>query len=198
MLKDTGITLNETLSSYFHVRLKELGQLQNTPPNDDTLRYVGDMLVRFSASDQLFSYEQYGYDVRPLAFLYKDAHETNDLNERCLILRQLGDTALFIGALFPEKYQRRGIQQDYFVGMGGGAYSYLSEKGLRNRHVFSELAASFTPILELVAEVCAKQTSFDNSDILALYQRWQKNNDPNIARKLRALGITLLDTSALH
>ena len=33
--------------------------------------------------------------------------------------------ALFLGALFPERFTRRGIQQDYVVGMGGGAYDYL-------------------------------------------------------------------------
>ncbi|WP_320837257.1 hypothetical protein [Zhongshania sp.] len=198
MANGPSLSLNHKLADYFHLRLQELGRRQSTPPQDDTLWYVGDMLARFGDSDQLFSYEHGRIDIRPLALLYKDAHETNNVRERGLILRQLGDMALFMGALFPENYQRRGLKKAYFVGMGGGAYSYLSETELKHRHIFAELATSFTLILELIAQACEKQTSFDNGDVLTLYQRWQKNREPRIAAQLRALGIEISDTNFLH
>jgi len=65
--------------------------------------------------------------LRPLALLYGDALEARNERERCLCLQQLGDTALFLYALFPERYARHGIRRDYFIGMGGGAYR-LSRK----------------------------------------------------------------------
>jgi len=198
MANDPSLSLNSKLADYFHLRLQELGQQQSAPPQDDTLWYIGDMLARFGDSDQLFSYEYGRMGLRPLALLYKDAHETSNLRERGLILRQLGDMALFVGALFPENYQRRGIKKDYFVGMGGGAYSYLSETELKNRHIFSELATSFTLILELIALACEKQTAFDHGDVLTLYQRWQKTREPRVAAQLRALGIAIPDSHFLH
>lgn len=187
-----------TLADYFRERLCEQGERLRPPPQQDTLWYMGNMLARFGDSDQLFSYDQGRVGIRPLALLYKDAHETRNERERCLILRQLGDVALFVGALFPESYARRGILKDYFVGMGGGAYGYLSENAQQHRHVFSELASTFTRMLELVAKVCAKQTQFDSTDVLNLYQRWRRSRDPRLEAQLRALGVTVASTGSLH
>lgn len=186
------------LADYFRERLEEYGQQLAPPPHEDTLWYTANMLARFGDSDQLFSYDRGEVSIRPLALLYKDAHETEDLRERCLILRQLGDLALFLGALFPESFARRGILKDYFIGMGGGAYDYLSENSRQNRHVFSELAAMFARMLELVARVCARQRLFDAADVLNLYQRWRQTRDPRLAGQLRALGINLPESDLQH
>ncbi len=189
---------NLTLADYFRERLLTSAEHLQPPPQEDTLWYLGSLLARFGDSDQLFSYDAGELGIRPLAMLYKDAHETHDPRDRCLLLRQLGDLALFLGALFPERYARRGIHQDYFVGMCGGAYDYLSENAPSNRHIFSELAAAFVRMLELVAEVCSRQRVFDASDILHLYQRWRQNRDQRLAEQLRALGIDLPESVAVH
>ncbi len=191
-------TFERTLADYFRERLQELGADLNPTPQEDTLWYMGNMLARFGDRDQLFCYDEGDLGIRPLAMLYKDAQETSDHRERCLILRQLGDVALFVGALFPESYARRGILKDYFVGMGGGAYGYLSENARQNRHVFSELASTFTRMLELVARACSKETQFDASDVLHLYQRWRRNRDPRLEEQLRALGITVAEEDRVH
>ena len=191
-------TFERTLADYFRERLQELGADLNPTPQEDTLWYMGNMLARFGDSDQLFCYDEGELGIRPLAMLYKDAHETSDHRERCLLLRQLGDVALFVGALFPESYARRGIVKDYFVGMGGGAYGYLSENARQNRHVFSELASTFTRMLELVARACSKETQFDANDVLNLYQRWRRNRDPRLEEQLRALGISVEGEDRIH
>ncbi len=193
-----SIELNSSLANYFRTRLHEAGQQSAVPPQEDTLCYIGNMLARFGDSAELFSYDEGYLELRPLAMLYKDAHETNNHRERCLILRQLGDMALFIGAVFPENYQRRGILKDYFVGMGGGAYGYLSENSADNRHIYAELATTFTRLLALIAEACTKESIYDHSDVLDLYQRWHKSRDAKIAAQLQALGIMVADTRHIH
>lgn len=185
-----------TLAEYFHERLRE--QRPSPRPHEDTLWYTGNLLARFGDSNQLFSYDRGAVDIRPLALLYQDAHEARDQRERCLILRQLGDLALFLGALFPERFARRGIRGDYVVGMGGGAYDYLSENARQNRHVFSELASLFTHIQSLVARVCAQPAPSEAGDVLDLYQRWRQSRDPQLGEQLRALGISLDETNRLH
>jgi len=191
-------TFEMTLADYFRERLQEAVEQLTPPPHKDTLWYMGNMLARFGDSGQLFSYDQGKVGIRPLALLYKDAHEARDSWERCLILRQLGDLALFLGALFPENYARRGIFKDYFIGMGGGAYDYLSENAHQNRHIFNELAAKFTRMLELIARVCSKQNLFDATDVLNLYQRWSQTRDPRLAKQLQSLGIILPETENSH
>jgi hypothetical protein len=142
-------------------------------------------------SEALFSYSEGQLTLRPLAELYGDARQAGSERERCLLLRQLGDLALFLGALFPRRYARRGIHRDYFVGMGSSAYDYLGDNAHRNRHIFSELAATFGLMLELVARSCERTERLGARDVLTLYQRWLNESDPAAERQLRALGITL-------
>lgn len=187
-----------TLADYFRERLHVSSEQLDPPPHEDTLWYMGGMLARFGDTDQLYSYEDGAMTIRPLAMLYKDAHEAGSARERCLILRQLGDLALFMGALFPENYARRGIHQDYFIGMGGGAYDYLSENAPQNRHIFSELAAAFARMLALIADACSRQRVFDAADVLQLYQRWRQSRDHRLEWQLRALGIDLSGGDGVH
>ena len=187
-----------TLAMYFHERLTESSARLRPAPQEDTLWYLGNMLARFGDARQLFSYSDGQQTLRPLALLYSDARAAETRGERFLILRQLGDAALFLGALFPEQYHNKGINKDYLVGMGGGAYASLSQAGYSNPGVFSELASSFTRMLELVAQACCKQSCFDASDIFALYERWKKTNDPLLASQLQALGITANSSHSLQ
>ena len=187
-----------SLSSYFKRRLTRYARQFKPPPHEDTCWYLGSLLERFGRSDQLFCYQNEQMALRPLALLYQDALETHNSQERCLMLQQLGDMALFLGALFPERYHRKGILQDYFVGMGGSAYDYLAENARTNRHIFAELANTFTRMLELVANACSKKQKMTTEEVLGLYQRWLTTRDPVTERQLRALGINLSETNRLQ
>ena len=195
MLMTSESDLEVSLENYFRERLDEVCVQLEAAPQEDTLWYLGNMLARFGRSDELFSREGGSVSLRPLALLYGDARDATTTRERCLILRHLGDLALFLGALLPEAFTRRGIRKDYFVGMGGGAYDYLAENAHSNRHVFSELAATFTRMLQLVARACSKEAVFDATDILRLYQRWLTSGDPLIRDQLQAVGIEPVATT---
>lgn len=192
------LTSSTSLELYFSEQLQEHGQNLRPPPAEDTLWYLSSMLARFGRSESLFSYDDGRLDLRPLALLYGDAMDADNDYQRCLFLQQLGDMALFLGALFPERFTRRGIQQDYVVGMGGGAYDYLAGNARRNRHVFQELSDMFAKMLELVAAACSRDAAVNDETVLLLYQRWLQSGDQAIARQLQALGLTLPDGRALH
>ncbi|MCB1670606.1 MAG: hypothetical protein R3F41_07520 [Gammaproteobacteria bacterium] len=187
-----------SLASYFKKRLTRYAQRLRPPPHDDTCWYLGNVLDRFGRSDQLFYYQDGHVTLRPLALLYGDALRANNDRERCLLLQQLGDMALFLGALFPERFARHGIQRDYFIGMGGSAYDYLADNARQNRHIFSELAHMFGRMLEMVADACARTNAVSAADILALYQRWLDTGDPLAEKQLRSLGIELNGSQRLQ
>ncbi|WP_165856117.1 hypothetical protein [Marinobacter sp. JSM 1782161] len=191
-------TFERTLGDYFRERLTDCADALEPRPEEDTLWYVGSVLARLGDSRQLFSYEEGQLGLRPLALLYKDAHEAAADHERCLILRQLGDQALFIGALFPERYARKGFRQDYFVGMGGGAYDYLADNAASGRHVFAELSERFAAFLDLAARACTRHPGRSARDVLTLYRQWLTSGDERLAEQLRALGISLDDGRQLH
>ncbi len=193
------LPITETsLSSYFSKRLTRYAKRFRPPPHEDTCWYLGSLLERFGRSEQLFAYQDGQMMLRPLALLYSDAIEANNDRERCLMLQQLGDMALFLGALFPERFTRHGILQDYFIGMGGNAYDYLADNARANRHIFAELANTFTRMLEMVANACSRNQHLSTEEVLALYQRWLSTRDPVIEGQLRALGIELAGNDRLQ
>jgi hypothetical protein len=187
-----------SLSVYFRKRLVEYAERFQPPPHEDTCWYLGNLLERFGRSDDFFGYEDGVLSLRPLALIYGDAVEATSERERCLLLQQLGDMALFLGALFPERFTRRGIQQDYVVGMGGSAYDYLADNARQHRHVFAELASTFTRMLEMVANACSREQQLSTEDIVALYERWLNTGDPVAAGQLQALGIDLSSSERLQ
>ena len=187
-----------SLSSYFSKRLTRYARRFRPPPHEDTCWYLGSLLERFGRNEQLFSYQEGHMMLRPLALLYSDAIQANNSRERCLMLQQLGDMALFLGALFPGRLTRHGIQQDYFIGMGGSAYDYLADNARANRHIFAELANTFTRMLEMVANACSRTQQLTTEEVLALYQRWLSTSDPVIESQLCALGIELSGSERLQ
>lgn len=186
---------HSSLADYFR---DQITRLEDNPPQEDTCWYLGNLLERFSRDDALFSHQDGRRSIRPLALLYGDALETSDGRERCLILRHLGDLALFLGALFPEHYARRGIQRDYFIGMGSGAYDFLADNAAHHRHVFAELAGSFGRMLELVSRSCHRYRRYSASEIMAIYQRWLASGNPAEAEVLARLGISLAHPPKSH
>ncbi len=193
------LPITETsLSSYFSKRLNRYAKRFRPPPHEDTCWYLGSLLERFGRSEQLFTFQDGQMTLRPLALLYSDAIEADNARERCLMLQQLGDMALFLGALFPERFTRHGILQEYFIGMGGSAYDYLADNAKANRHIFAELANTFTRMLEMVSNACSRTQHLTTEEVLALYQRWLSTRDPVIENQLRALGIELTGSEQLQ
>ncbi len=191
-LEQQQLPITETsLSVYFSKRLTRYARRFRPPPHEDTCWYLGSLLERFGRSEELFAYQDGCMTLRPLALLYSDAIQADNARERCLMLQQLGDLALFLGALFPERFTRHGILQDYFIGMGGSAYDYLADNAKSNRHIFAEMANTFTRMLEMVANACSRRHRLTTEEVLALYQRWLGSHDPVIENQLRALGIEL-------
>lgn len=180
-----------SLTEYFRGRLHRSANRLRLQPHEDTLWYLCNLLDRFAHSEQLFEYRDGRRGVQPLALLYGEAIEAPSERERCQLLQRLGDLSLFLGAFFPERYAKRGIRRDYFVGMGGGAYDYLSERIPGQGHIFGELTRQFTRMLELIADAASRRSRFSHEEVLRLYARWRETGNPRLAAQLSALGIEL-------
>jgi hypothetical protein len=187
-----------SLPDYFRKMLHRSAQRLRLRPHEDTLWYLVNLLDRFAHSEQFFEYRNGQYGLQPLALLYGEAFEASTERERCQLLQRLGDLSLFLGAIFPERYAKRGISRDYFVGMGGGAYDYLSERAPGQRHIFDELTRQFTRMLELISDAATRRNSLSHDEVLQLYTRWRETGNPKIAAQLRALDIDLPAGSHSH
>lgn len=200
MHSGTGVirTSDVSLSEYFREQISLHAQELEPQPKEDTLWYLGNLLVRFCRSQDFFAFEEGRSTLRPLALLYSDALEARNEYERCQLLQQLGDLSLFLGALFPQHYIRRGLRQDYLVGMGCGAYEYLADNARRGRHVFSELSGAFGMMLVLVANACSTEREAANAEVPGIDERLATAHDARASQRLELAVSPTQEVDRLH
>ncbi len=195
LIVDTNVT------EFFHGLVASAAGNQGLDAAAGTLHYVVNLLTTFTHADALYEPTPDGPMIKPLALLYADAVDAPSIEARNRALQRLGDLALFISGIFPDSLNRKLVDVDYYIAMGGGAYGYLSGRGqdLARWRVlsdtFDELAAKFTAFVDLLGEV-GEQAHFRNdSDIMRLYEVWLRTGSERSARRLRSLGIQPLTGS---
>ena len=133
--------------------------------------------------------------IRPLALLYAEAVEGTTHEERNRALRRLGDVALFIAGVFSQSLNRCVVDIDYYVSMGGSAYSHLSDmmrgtnRGRALSSVFDELSSKFVEFVDVLGEVSEGPGCNNDADILRQYEIWLRTGSARAAGRLRAAGI---------
>src|SRR5580765_8235344 len=86
-------------------------------------------------------------DDEPIAFRFVRALETSGV-ERRAHLREVGDRSLFISGFFSDSLTRKLVDVDYYVSIGGSAYSALSRADAALAPVFGELAGNFVAFVD--------------------------------------------------
>lgn len=187
----TGMNLTEYFKDSIHAALAN----QRVRAGEDTVYYVVNLLAYFTRAEKLFQRTEDGVVLQPLAQLYAEAAETPNPEERRHKLRRLGDVALLISGLFAASLNRKVVDVDYYIAMGGAAYGVLcgldrgTARGRAFGAVFDELSRRFQVFVDVLAEVGERSHLKPGSDTLRLYELWLKTGSPRMAAKLRNLGI---------
>lgn len=191
---DTTFVTNNNLQEFFFGRVHEAAEALDFRAKDDTIHYLINLLALFGRTDQCLNSEKLNID-KPLALMLADVQASTNKIERNNILRQLGDVALFISGFFSDSLNRKVVDIDYYVAMGGSAYGSLSS-GLRGTQsapalgpVFDELSEKFVGCVDLLSEVSAGANMYNDSDILRTYELWLRTGSKRAEKNLRASGI---------
>lgn len=192
-MPDRTLHTERALLGYFHDALQDARRRQRLATSDAALHYLSRLLADYARSDRLFDDTRDGRRIQPLALLYGQALAAETAAEQRLLLRRLGDVALFIGGLFGGRLQRRLVDLDYCVKMGAGAYGQLSDLPSRQDSgalpgVYRELAQGFGRFVALLTEIGARRHGAV-CDPLRLYELWQQSRSPALAERLAALGL---------
>lgn len=192
---------NTSIKEYFHNSVNEAIANQQVQASAETAYYLVNLLTAFSRSEQLFERGENGVDLKPLALIYADAVNETNISERTRLLQKLGDTALFIAGVFTDSLNRKLVDVDYYIAMGGNAYSTVSEilRGAYHRdsakQLFVELTEKFTELVDVLNEVSEKSNLSSNGDIMRLYEVWIRTGSKRAAEQLRRLGIQPVSSS---
>ena len=105
-------------------------------------------------------------------------------------LREIGDASLFISGFFSDSLRRKLVDVDYYVSIGGSAYTALSRFDADTLSpVFGELAENFVGFVDVLSEVSERTSCTSNADLLRLYEKWLKTGSRRSGQLLVERGV---------
>ena len=180
------------LEDFFLEEVRGTFQNQNIKAHPHTEFYLVRLLSDFCRRDNLYSSPQ--HEDTPLAILYLESLQ-NDGPESLRLLKQIADFALYISGFFQDSLQRKNIDLDYYVAMGGNAYRSLHSRARDTTHgevfaeTFWELGEGFVRFVDVLAEISERSNILKDSDVLRLYEKWLSTGSERIKQKLAEFGI---------
>ena len=128
-------------------------------------------------------------DEAPLAFRLAQALESGGVQQRSR-LRHIGDVALFVSGFFSDSLNRKLVDIDYYVSIGGCAYNALSRVETDTfSPVFAELGTKFVGFVDVLSEVSERTSCSSNADLLRLYEKWLKTGSRRSGQLLVERGV---------
>src|SRR5882762_8117117 len=128
-------------------------------------------------------------DETPLGFRLAQALESGGIRQRTT-LKHIGDVALFVSVFFSDSLNRKLVDVDYYVSIGGCAYSALSRvESDTFTPVYAELGEKFVGFVDVLAEVSERTSCSSNADLLRLYEKWLKTGSRRSGQLLVERGV---------
>ncbi len=178
----------EAVVEYFRGLVHEAADRQQLEAMDLTLYYLVQMLSSFARAEDRAG-EEVRRDGRPLALRLGEALDSGGGRQREL-LREVGDSSLFLTGFFPDRLRRSPVDVDYYAALGGYAYGSLGQRDDDTlAPVFAELAQQFLAFVDVLNEVSERSALASSSDLLRLYERWLQTGSRRTAQRLIEHGV---------
>jgi hypothetical protein len=188
------LTPVSNLTEFFRDALGEALTHQHVSLDEHTAHYVVSLLTLYSRTEVSHGDTRPGQRWVSLAELLAQAADARTPAERDATLQRLGDVSLFVAGFFAHGFERRLVDVDYHVAMGGRAYSTLAcanVSGPRRalNSVFGELARKFQSVVDAIGEISDTARVWSSKDVLRLYELWLKTGSPRAQGLLQQLGV---------
>jgi hypothetical protein len=157
--------------------------------SDTAQVYLVNLLVEFMRSENVFAGTDKGSGP-VLADLFSRAQEA-DAAEAVRIYKHMGDSSLYLTGFFTE-----GVDSvDYYVSMGGSAYSAVAglmrPTAATSSALFAELSDRFPVLVDLLMAMSLGAAPPTDGRVLSLVERYERTGDPKVLDALKAQGIVL-------
>ena len=177
---------HETPMEYFKDLVEGALERQRVPSSEATAFYLVSLLVGFVGSER-----SAGRPImdEPLAVRLARALQTGGMQQR-EGLRRVGDVSLFISGFFADSLNRKLVDIDYYITLGGYAYGSLSRRDEDAcAEIFGELAQKFVSYVDVLAEVSDRTSVNSNTELLRLYEKWLRTGSRRNGEMLVERGI---------
>jgi hypothetical protein len=191
---DVQVLSVPSLTEYFRDALRNALAHQRVSLDEHTEHYVVNILSLYSRTEVSHADTRAGQRWVSLAELLAAAGAAESAPEREAALQRLGDVSLFVAGFFAHGFERRLVDVDYHIAMGGRAYGALSatptSSSRRALHgVFGELARKFQLVVDAIGEISDSARVWSQKDVLRLYELWLKTGSRRAQHLLQGLGV---------
>ena len=181
-----------SVSGFFHEVVTEALKQRHMDVAETTEFYLVNLLSEFvqpDAASDLMGEE-------PLALrLAAAAHES--LEQRRRTLKRIGDGSLYMTGFFADSLNRRLMDVDYYMTLGGSAYVRLAVLGDDDprKEVYDDLGERFAEYVEVLDDIRARTCIGASSNVIRLYEQWIETKSEWAEKRLRESG--LIDPASL-
>ena len=162
-------------NEFFFEMVDEAFQERNLDTYPHVKTYVVDVLKHYLVTENLYDEEDSsGKKTRKtLAELLLTAANSHS-RQKIEQLKKLGDSSLYISGFFPDSFQRKIIDVDYYVDMGGVAYGALAQSSSdeMKAKMYGDFASNFPTFVDVLAFISQESSIQTNGDLLKLYDRY--------------------------
>jgi hypothetical protein len=183
MDRKASLTLVTQPQEYFRQLVTDAMGRQNVAAQPETEFYLVNLLNQFMTTERLTQ--------EPLALMVKEALEKTEPDAQRTLFRQVGDVSLYVAGFFQDSLNRKLVDVDYYIEIGGTAYRQVANLVEANafRGVYEELAAKFGSFVEVLASVSDQTTSKSEANLLRVYELWVRTRSERAAKQLAEAGI---------
>ncbi len=191
----TEIDLKLSPIEFFREQVSAVAAKQNLELDEELEFYIVNLLVDFINPEKLNNHvHEINVLDTPLALQLKNALEA-PRESQAKIYKGLGDTSLYVAGYFQDFFNRKSYDIEYYITLGSNAYvslSSLMRESYKDEHfsgIYQHLAEMFQQLVEVLAEVSEVLLPKKSANILAIYDRWTRNQSDRLRRQLEDLGI---------
>lgn len=192
MSKDLKLKCVAQPQEYFYELLDSAFSKRSFRPTAETEFYLVNLLNQFMTTDALYARNSEGrHEEGALALLVKEAVDTPGGTAQRMMFRQVGDLSLYTAGFFQDSLNRKLVDLDYYIDMGGHAYRQAAtrheEASLKK--IFEELSHRFGKFVDVLADVSDQTMLKTERNLLRLYDTWVTTKSVRAERLLHEAGI---------
>lgn len=198
MASQAILDLSLSAQAFFHERITDASKQLKVKLNDDVEFYLVNLLTEFINPDRLNQEFEPRTDVlgTPLVFLLKQTVEAPE-SKRPVMYRRLGDASLYIAGYFQDYFNDKAFDINYFITMGASAYNqaalllkHHSKDAAQSPDTLEAISRNFMQVVDVVAQASDTAATPKATDILHLYDRWNRCGSERLRNILQEHGIT--------
>jgi hypothetical protein len=191
MSDKASLTLVAQPQAYFRELVSDAMTRQKVTVQPETEFYLVNLLNQFMISDRLYARDASGgAREEPLALMLKEALEAPAPTAQAALFRHVGDVSLYMAGFFQESLNRKLVDLDYYIEMGGAAYKSVAIRVEESkRDLYRDLAAQFGRCVDILADVSDRTAQRSGQDLLRIYEVWLQTRSGRAAKALQEAGI---------